>query len=173
MLVSVDRSSTATSGANIMVNAIPTLTCHNCYLFVMDVRGIIHRTPDSSREFFRKLSVPERLGAQGFNTSLALDLAPASAIKATGNSYPVPCMIAVLGPMIRSLASTSHFSFASWPPSTSAPNLRDMIVFQERLTKKPRSLPKRQAGDIYIYMYIFVFFICSHAFFIHWYIYAY
>ena len=133
-----------------MVNAIPTLTCHNRYLFVMDVRGIIHRTPDSSREFFRKLSVPERLGAQGFNTSLAMDLSSASALKATGNAYPVPCMIAVLGPMIRSLASTSHFSFASWPPSTSPPKLRDMLAFQEKLTKKPRSLRKRQAGAIYI-----------------------
>ena len=154
-----------------MVNAIPTLTCHNCYLFVMDVRGIIDRTPDSSREFFRKLSVPERLGAQGFNTSLAMDLAPASAIKATGNAYPVPCMIAVFEPMIRSLVSTSHFSFASWPPSTSAPKLRDMIVFQERLTKKPRSLPKRQAGDIYIYVYLYLLHVPMH--FIHWYYYAY
>ena len=79
-LVSVDRSSTSSWSANIMVNAIPTLTWHNCYLFVMDVRGIIHRTPDSSREFFRKLSAPERLGAQGFHTSLAMDLSPASAL---------------------------------------------------------------------------------------------
>ena len=81
VIVSVDRSSTASWSANIMVNAIPTLTCHNCYLFVMDVRGIIDRTPDSSREFFRKLSVPERLGAQGFNTSLALDLSPPALLK--------------------------------------------------------------------------------------------
>ena len=57
----------------------------------MDVRGIIDRTPDSSREFFRRLSVPERLGAQGFPTSLAMDLSPASALKAAGNAYPVPC----------------------------------------------------------------------------------
>ena len=74
-----------------MVKVIPTFTCHNRYIFIMDVHGIIHRTPDSSREFFRRLSVPERLRVQGFATSLAMDLSPASALKAAGNAYPVPC----------------------------------------------------------------------------------
>ena len=40
----------------------------------MSVQDIVRRTEDSSREFFRKLLLPERLQLQGLPASLALRL---------------------------------------------------------------------------------------------------
>ena len=92
-----------------------TVTTHNNSLIVMSVRDIVLRTEDSSREFFRKLLLPERLQLQGFPASLALRLPENKITVASGNAYPVPLIIASLFPMIAAVGN-SDVALSAWPP---------------------------------------------------------
>ena len=81
----------------------------------MSVQDIVRRTEDSSREFFRKLLLPERLQLQGFPASLALRLPESKITFASGNAYPVPLIIASLFPMIVAVGN-SDVALSAWPP---------------------------------------------------------
>ena len=96
-------------------NVCPTLTTHNNNLIVMSVQDVVRRTKDSSREFFRKLLLPERLQLQGFPASLALRLPENKITFASGNAYPVPLIIASLFPMIAAVGN-SDVALSAWPP---------------------------------------------------------
>ena len=53
------------------------------------------RAPDAEREFFRFFQPTERLALQGFDPEIILDFPnPKLAVKAAGNAYPVPLIIA-------------------------------------------------------------------------------
>ena len=149
VVFAVDRALEAAWNPSISVNVAPTLTMQNRYLFVADVKGVLEGLEDCKRKFFRKVSDSERLALQGFKKTLAEDLSPSSALKASGNAYPVPLMIAVIHPMLKAFANPDgEFVFAAWPPSSmqqlSMPaKLKD---FQKALQRKPRALkrPRQQ-----------------------------
>ena len=62
----------------------------------------------------------EKLVAQGFSKAVHLDLSRRCAVKAAGNAYPVPLMIAVLHGIIN-LLSTFHLE--AWPPLEGQPSM--------------------------------------------------
>ncbi len=70
--------------------------------------------PDKERVFFRKVRGTERIVGQGFPKSTRLQL-PGLSVKAAGNAYPVPLIIANLHGMINAIGNPA-FAFASWPP---------------------------------------------------------
>ena len=74
VVVAADRSQNAAWNTCISINVCPTLTTCNQYLVCLSVHDVVHRTPDSQREFFRKIHDCERLLLQSLPPSLYLDL---------------------------------------------------------------------------------------------------
>ena len=138
-------------GATISKNYVPTLTCHNRYLFVASVGDVVARRADSEREFFRFLCGSERICLQGFRKELALDLDPSCQLKTSGNAYPVPLMVAVLQPVVAALAS---FDLSSWPSSDaiaaglSAKQQVQQRQFERKLKRKPPLVPLQSARKL-------------------------
>ena len=103
-----------------MINQVPTLTCNNRYLFLISVADVINQVEDKSREFFRFLLETERLALQGFPPEAARDFpSDALIIKATGNAYPPPLIMAAAAPLIQAMGADrpagDNFNFATWP----------------------------------------------------------
>ena len=115
VVIAVDRSEDGEYNQNMTINAAPTLTCHNAYLFILSVCDVVDGTPDEHRAFFRKFRNCERLGLQGIPVETALLLSPSKAFKAAGNAYPVPLIMATLAPMLSAIAASST-QLADWPP---------------------------------------------------------
>ena len=119
----------------------PTLTTSNKYLMVISVD--VHR-PDSEREFLRWVHPAERLTFQGFNkhTHLELRAAPLT-IKAAGNAYPVPLMMANWHPILERIAK-SGIDLMTPPMATlerpDHSEAVDRVV--DALTKPARRVPK-------------------------------
>ena len=128
----VDRSHEETRQyeARLSVDNCPTLTTHNCYLFVLSVSDIIRNVDDRQREYCGKLTGPQRLVLQGFPPELALDLPVGKITFAAGNAYPIPLMVAVFHPMLLALAR-SGVPLAAWPPTdmvtTAMPDVRKLL----------------------------------------------
>ena len=80
------------------------------------MQDVINATSDEERDFFRKVRNTERMTSMGFPASAVLDLTPAKALKASGNAYPVPLIIATLHPMLEAIGR-SGIAMSSWPPS--------------------------------------------------------
>ena len=118
VVVPVDRAEGLIYNQTISINKVPTLTTHNAYLMVLSVGCVLNNTPDHLRRFFRKLRNTERLALQGFPTTVALHLTRPMAMKAAGNAYPVPLILATLWPMLRILA-LSDLDLLAWPPCES------------------------------------------------------
>ena len=142
-MVPVDRADNKTYDQNMTINAAPTLTCHNAYLFILSAGDVIDGTPDEQRRFFRKFKNCERLTLQGLPAETALLLEPSTAFKAAGNAYPVPLIIATLAPMLSALTESS-IQLAEWPPqrllSQKVPE--DMQAFVKALKRKGQFLFK-------------------------------
>ena len=83
---------------------------------VIDVAGVVNGVADNEKEFFRKLSLPERLTLQSFPASLANLLPESKILFAAGNAYPPVLIAATLLPMVRAL-SNSDLDLASHPLS--------------------------------------------------------
>ena len=102
-----------------MINQVPTLTCNNRYLFLISVADVINQVEDKSREFFRFLLAAERLALQGFPPEAARDFPSERLIKATGNGYPPPLIMAAAAPLIQAMGADrpagDNFNFATWP----------------------------------------------------------
>ena len=110
------------------------------------VRDIVMEVPDNARELFRRLEGPERFSLQGFPPSVALSLDPKVWIKASGDAYPPPLIIATLGPMIRQV-SASAISFAAWPPSEILQKIQiSSLKFMEKEFQKPGMIVDRLAA---------------------------
>ena len=63
--------------------------------------------PESARSFSRFIAPPERLALQGKDPAMALLLErPSLVVKAAGNAYPVPMVLAGLEPCIRAIGNT-------------------------------------------------------------------
>jgi site-specific DNA-cytosine methylase len=148
VVVSVDRGQGLTYPQHISVNVAPTFTTSNSSLFVLSVRGVVDKTPDDQREFFRKFRNSERLALQGFPPDIVFQLSPELAMFAAGNAYPVPLIIATLHPMLHAL-SLSKVNLASWPPAELLlPGLPDCLdKFTKDSLKKPRLL-KGASGPV-------------------------
>ena len=103
-----------------MINEVPALTIKNRYLFLISVADVINQVEDKSREFFRFLLPTERLALQGFPPEAARDFpSDALIIKATGNAYPPPLIMAAAAPLIQAMGADrpagDNFNFATWP----------------------------------------------------------
>ena len=81
-------------------NACPTLTTNNSYLFVA---SLDFKKSDQDRKFFRFLDPSERMNLQGFAGATLKEASDALRVKASGNAYPAPLMIAVLHPILKQL----------------------------------------------------------------------
>ena len=93
----------------------PTLTCNNKYLYVMSVRDM--EKPDEEKEFARFLLPKERLVLQGFPADVYDKLPTESTVvKAAGNAYPVPLLMACLKPIVEEISKTNDGLMAR-PPS--------------------------------------------------------
>jgi len=102
-----------------MINEVPALTIKNRYLFLISVADVINQVEDKSREFFRFLLATERLALQGFPPEAARDFPSERLIKATGNGYPPPLIMAAAAPLIQAMGADrpagDNFNFATWP----------------------------------------------------------
>ena len=96
------------------------------------------------REFFWFVRGSERLVSQGFPKDCCLHLPSSLCVFASGNAYPVPCIIACVHGMVVALAD---FDLLSWPPI----NMAGIEVpandkpFEELLTKPGRIVNKAKA----------------------------
>jgi site-specific DNA-cytosine methylase len=98
-------------------NIIPTLTCTNRYLFLASCD--LKTKTDAQRAFFRFLTCDERMALQGFSPQTLQGCTEALRFKASGNAYPVPLMLAVLHPLLRSLGLPGALREATGLPSPS------------------------------------------------------
>ena len=96
----LDRADGKAYKRSYSVNMAPTLTTNNTYLFVT---SLDFKKRDGQREFFRFLQPGERMNLQGFAGSTLVESSEALRVKASGNAYPVPLMIAVLHPILQEL----------------------------------------------------------------------
>ncbi len=131
VVIALDRAADKVYSQSICLNAAPTLTTHNYYLFILSVADVVNRVPDSRREFFRWFQPTERLTLQGLKPSLILDFpSPDLAIKAAGNAYPVPLIDATAYPLLNAVGHKEDFDFASWPTQTDVGELTPQVIEQ-------------------------------------------
>jgi len=178
VVVALDRAKGKVFRQNYRINQVPTLTCHNRYIFLISVADVINQVEDKSREFFRFLLETERLALQGFPPEAARDFpSDGLIIKATGNAYPPPLIMAAAAPLIKAMGAdrpAGNFNFATWPadwPSFQSDifksvldDLANRLVSPPPLTTKGtlglatcftlQSWAKTCSMNIYIYIYI-------------------
>ena len=143
VVMHLDRNPHNEYGTTISRNISPTLTCKNNYLLIMSVSDVFHQVADAGREFFRFMHATERLTLQGFPPRLILDLGSSIlAVKASGNAYPVPLIIATVHPLIEAIGTKECFDFESWPlPEMISDKTPDcMELFSKALVAKSRKL---------------------------------
>ena len=107
------------------------------------------KVPDASREFFRFFAPTERLALQGFMPKIILDFPTTKlAIKAAGNAYPVPLIIATTHGIIKAISdavSESRLDILNWPPVSATQNI-GLPHFLNALRAPPRNIrPKAKA----------------------------
>ena len=117
--------------AGFTLNNAPTLTCHSTYLAVLSVSCVVGDVEDDQRDFFRFLTKPERLALQGFPPELAMDLPEEKICFASGNAYPIPLIIAVLHPMLMTIASCEQLDFPSWPAADDITEVTEASVVKQ------------------------------------------
>ena len=76
---------------------------------------------------FRFLTGPERLILQGFPAKVALKLPQKKLTFASGNSYPIPLIVATLYPMLRALADSSFDLLRHPQPNLVADNVPEVV----------------------------------------------
>ena len=120
----LDRAQGKTYKQSYRKDICPTLTCNNKYLYVMSVRDM--EKPDDEKEFARFLLPKERLVLQGFRADVYDKLPTESTVvKAAGNAYPVPLLMACLKPIVEEISKTNDGLMAR-PPS---PVVDDVAVY--------------------------------------------
>lgn len=130
-------------------NKCPTLTTTNVYLMVLSVADVVNGSADHEREFFRMLHPFERLALQGFSPELGNSLGEKLSVKAAGNAYPIPLIIASVLPLLR--AVSENVDLLEWdsklPPEVKeVPEcLRNRIkLFRASLNRPPRVAKKQR-----------------------------
>ncbi|CAE7337434.1 hgiBIM [Symbiodinium sp. CCMP2592] len=98
----LDRSEGMTYPRKFFFDVAPTLTTANTRLFVASMDDL-HMGPQQ-RAFWRFLRCEERMALQGFPPNTLQGESDALRTKASGNAYPVPLMMAVLGPLLRAMS---------------------------------------------------------------------
>ncbi|CAK9082143.1 Modification methylase DsaV (M.DsaV) (Cytosine-specific methyltransferase DsaV), partial [Durusdinium trenchii] len=81
-------------------NIVPTLTTTNKYLFLA---SLDLSKKETDRRVFRFLNPKERMLLQGFPPNTLDGCHDALKVQASGNAYPVPLMMAVLGPIVKDI----------------------------------------------------------------------
>jgi hypothetical protein len=117
-ILTLDRSPGMVYKPNYSFNVVPTLTTNNRYLFLC-IAGECAMA-DQDRTLHRFLTPSERFGIQGKDPQMAA-LLPSRVVgvKASGNSYPTPIILAGLAPLLQAIADTGgpfHFSIYNCIP---------------------------------------------------------
>ena len=101
----VDRQAGLTYTATWTIGTCPTLTTHNCYLFLCRAGEVL--LPEGQRTLHRFLTPAERFALQGKDPYMAALLpSRVSAVKGAGNSYPTPLIVAGLYPLLNAISTT-------------------------------------------------------------------
>ena len=146
VVVALDRAKGNVFRQNYRINQVPTLTCNNRYLFLMSVADVINQVEDKNKEFFRFLLETERLTLQGFPPEAARDFpSDGLVLKATGNAYPPPLIMAAAAPLIQAMGADrpagDNFNFSTWPadwPSFQSDIFKSVLDdFAKRLVSPP------------------------------------
>ena len=95
---------------------------------------------------------PERLILQGLPKELHLLLPKGKTVKAAGNAYPVPLIIATLNPMLLAL-HRSGLDLVNWPPKKmlsdktpdSLPAATKAFATKGKIVDKKKAMAKKQA----------------------------
>jgi len=88
--------------SQVVVDRAPTQKTGNLYQLVVSTEDI--EKPSGERAFFRMLHPAERMALQGFDPCICKNLSPAKAVKAAGNAYPPPLILAALAPLLDAIA---------------------------------------------------------------------
>ena len=117
-VVSIDRAVDKLWSAPLLRNAVPTLTTHNGWLFLLSCDVV---KPDADRKFFRFLHAAERLPLHGFSPGIAKLLPSANmCVKAAGNAYAASTLGAAMAPIL-SLIADKYPNGAPELPLTAQP----------------------------------------------------
>ena len=97
----LDRADGKAYKRSYTTNLVPTLTTNNTYLFVV---SLDFSRPNGQPKLLRFLHPSERMVLQGFSPSVLEGSSDTLRVKASGNAYPVPLMMAVLHGVLHQLA---------------------------------------------------------------------
>ena len=147
-VISVDRDPNKSFNSRVCYDSLPTLTCHNKYLFVLDVNELWVADCDK-KGIFRFVHPLERFAAQGLDLDMALHIHPDIHVKATGNAYPPPLIAAVLAPLIDVVGQWADIM--NWPPdelmlTKAAHGVRKAVAFKQ---VRPKAKSKRKKVKIH------------------------
>ena len=118
-VVAVDRAKGKVFEQRYTTDVCPTLTTNNKWLWVISLNDM--SLPDEDRAFFRLLDSRERFILQGFPHEVASKLpTEVCRVKAAGNAYPVPLLIANLHGMIKTITE-SNIDIVAWPSNLPTP----------------------------------------------------
>ena len=113
-IFAVDRAEGKVFQARYHKDICPTLTCNNKYLFIVSVTDLGEKADDEML-CFRFFHPRERFRLQGFDAKIYDKLSSdACALKAAGNAYPVPLLVANLHGIVNTIAN-STIKLKSWP----------------------------------------------------------
>lgn len=150
VVVSMDRSPGREYKTMVTINASPTLVTGNRYLFAISVQCVVEGFADEDREVFRFLKETERLALQGFPPTVARELGTRTlAVKAAGNAYPPPLIIAAAHPLLQAIAD-STLDLAKWPAtsvrlaSAGFPQVARLMKARPKMLKSARKPPPRK-----------------------------
>jgi hypothetical protein len=115
---------------------------------VLSVADVVNGTADHEREFFRMLHPFERLALQGFSPELGDLLGHKLSVKAAGNAYPIPLIIASALPLLRAISE--NVDLLEWDSKLPADvkevpeDMRNRIkLFRASLNRPPRVIKKQ------------------------------
>ena len=147
----VDRAEGKVYKARYKKDVCPTLTCSNKYLFVVSLIDLEFED-DDLKICFRFVHPSERLRLQGFGMEV-YDALPsdACAVKAAGNAYPVPFILANVHGMIKRIHD-SGVDLSSWPEHINTVADDEILSRVESGlkakagTRKPKAVKKKPAA---------------------------
>ena len=138
---SIDRADEKAWKQRICVGAVPTLTCHNTWLWVCSTADM--SMPPEQREFSRFLDPRERLALHGLSPSLASTLRPTELlVKACGNSYAPQIIAAAVVPMLGQMAASgvkAGEEIMGSPPSASTNSFSLEEALKKTKTEKRKA----------------------------------
>ena len=79
---------------------------------------------------------------QGIPTSVIKELPPGKAVKASGNAFPVPLIVAVFAPLLRAVIGKLG-DLANWPSQVQSYTANELAAFKKALLALTPQVKKR------------------------------